>query len=347
MTILLMPTLDCNLKCFYCFGRDRFHKKMNEKLNVSRMIETLNRIYRKGEYIHLHGGEPLLADLNTLERLLSEMYRLRGKTSIQTNLTLLKDEHIELFKKYRTSVGVSIDGSPELTLLRGWKPFDSYQVQRYYNLVMENCEKLKDAGINMGFLVVLTKINAGNRKRLAKLMAWLEEVLNEFNTTARLNFMFDEGIAKKYELSEDEAERVYETLFHFNIHLCGKLYPMQDAIKRLRGYTTVCWMQGCDPFNSLTKTILPDGTLTLCDRWIPDRMFPPVKGVNIREQILRNTECRGCRYFNVCHGGCPREGINGDWRHKTRFCRAYYKLFLLAEKLLRMAGIEPCLGSRK
>src|SRR5690606_30332188 len=45
--------------------------------------------------------------------------------------------------------------------------------------------------------------------------------------------------------------------------------------------------------------------------------------------------CKGCRYWRNCFGGCPAEGIGGDWRNRTRFCKAYYGLFDEAEKALK------------
>ncbi|MHC1624226.1 MAG: hypothetical protein ACXQTR_06540, partial [Candidatus Methanospirareceae archaeon] len=35
------------------------------------------------------------------------------------------------------------------------------------------------------------------------------------------------------------------------------------------------------------------------------------------------------------YGGCPAEGIDGDWRNKTRFCKAIYDLYSEIERDIR------------
>jgi len=57
----------------------------------------------------LHGGEPLTLLKKDIEAILAKMYDLRGRSSVQTNGTLIDDDHIKMFKKYKTFVGISWD----------------------------------------------------------------------------------------------------------------------------------------------------------------------------------------------------------------------------------------------
>ena len=51
--------------------------------------------------------------------------------------------------------------------------------------------------------------------------------------------------------------------------------------------------------------------------------------------MLEQTECKGCRYFVACTGGCPSEGMNGDFRSKSSHCESYYAMFRCIENILR------------
>ena len=96
----------------------------------------------------------------------------------------------------------------------------------------------------------------------------------------------------------------------------------------------------CDPFNTHTLSILPDGTIGSCDRTFGRGMFPRSLNSNPcgRYEALRQTECSGCPRWNICGAGCPEEGIGGDWRRKTRWCETTKKIYSYIEGQLVKAG---------
>ena len=63
-----------------------------------------------GNSICAHGGEPLILPKQELEKILKFAFDKTGQSSIQTNGTLIDDDHILMFKRYKTGVGISIDG---------------------------------------------------------------------------------------------------------------------------------------------------------------------------------------------------------------------------------------------
>jgi radical SAM protein with 4Fe4S-binding SPASM domain len=60
-----------------------------------------------------------------------------------------------------------------------------------------------------------------------------------------------------------------------------------------------------------------------------------------RNRVLFEGECRGCRFWNICHGGCPLHSWyeTGSFMHKSFLCGAK-KDFI--EKY-----VEPILGGRE
>jgi len=75
-------------------------------------------IKAEGGPFALFGGEPLLVPEHDLESLWSWGLEQFGYNTVQTNGTLINDEHIRMFKAYKVSVGISIDGPGELNDLR-------------------------------------------------------------------------------------------------------------------------------------------------------------------------------------------------------------------------------------
>ena len=116
----------CNIQCRYCY-EDPMRDAGNLGVRYSRSdLESLKRSIarhsRGDEPFLLFGGEPLLLPKRVLEELLEWGPKRSGRNSIQTNGVLIDDEHIELFKRYRINVGVSIDVPGELNDALGPHP---------------------------------------------------------------------------------------------------------------------------------------------------------------------------------------------------------------------------------
>ena len=165
---------DCNLRCKYCFaaGEDRERKLMS--LDVAyEFIETVLHSCRSKEIrIVIHGGEPLLQSAHWLRNVLAYSYRL-GRLlekniyfEMQSNLTLLDDEALEVINDYKVGVGTSLDGIPSKNDLSRGKGED----------VMKGIKRLQNIGRFGGLICVVGKENCNN----------IPEVLDYFNNNGIL-----------------------------------------------------------------------------------------------------------------------------------------------------------------
>ncbi|QUI72446.1 radical SAM protein [Pseudoalteromonas sp. M8] len=125
--LVLKVTERCNIACKYCyyfFGGDESPLSRKPIFSSAKMHELVSFLERSIEFglkrvrVVLHGGEPLLIKKEYLNGLLATMTdALSGKIelsfTIQTNATLIDDEWIDIFVKYKVFVGVSIDGPEE------------------------------------------------------------------------------------------------------------------------------------------------------------------------------------------------------------------------------------------
>jgi uncharacterized protein len=115
----------CNLACDHCYVYELRDTSWRSKPRVLseetadrlavRIAEHARRHGLESVRIVLHGGEPLLAGRSRMEHLLSAVTEeLRGiaecDITLQSNGTLLNPIWLELFHRYRVSVGVSLDG---------------------------------------------------------------------------------------------------------------------------------------------------------------------------------------------------------------------------------------------
>ena len=117
MTIEIRPLgVKCNIQCQYCY-----QDPQRDAGNVLHRYD-LEGIKRSIEYyghkFTLFGGEPLLVPEKDLEDLFSFGLEKFGQNGIQTNGSLINDNHIRLFRAYKVHVGMSIDGPGELNDVR-------------------------------------------------------------------------------------------------------------------------------------------------------------------------------------------------------------------------------------
>lgn len=114
IAVTICPTLSCNLRCPYCFEKNKKQGFMDEK-TCDAVIDFINsHTYAKTLSLNWYGGEPLLCT-NTIRYFLTKLSDIKDIKLVShgmvTNATLLKDENLELFKEYPlNSIQVTFDG---------------------------------------------------------------------------------------------------------------------------------------------------------------------------------------------------------------------------------------------
>jgi uncharacterized protein len=112
----LMVTTKCNMQCSYCIARNLPKLDMTKEIGI-KAIEYFIYLAEGAKVLDFifTGGEPLL-DFDTLEYLIEYAVTktndqgMGATISIKTNGTLIQNQHLGLFKKYKCTLFVSIDG---------------------------------------------------------------------------------------------------------------------------------------------------------------------------------------------------------------------------------------------
>lgn len=122
--IILQVTQNCNLRCEYCAYsggyKNRLHsdKRMSESIAIDAIDFLINHSKDSDSVsIGFYGGEPLL-EFETIKKCIEyAVEHIEGKClyfNITTNGTLLKDEIVDFFVKYKVLVTISLDGPEKI-----------------------------------------------------------------------------------------------------------------------------------------------------------------------------------------------------------------------------------------
>jgi uncharacterized protein len=298
--------------------------------NLDKMLASLNTNFT------IFGGEPLLTPIDELEALFKLGFEKFGWSGIQTNGTLMSDKHIALFKKYNVFVGISHDGTGDLS---------SPRVESTYHIDMM-LKTLIHNHITPSIITTLHKENAVGAK-LVKLCSWFKELASLGIQDVNLHPLEDDNNTNLVLTSKELLaaliiiRKVEGIRFSIFDHITDLL---QGDDKKAD-----CVWQGCDPYTTpAVQGVDRDGTLSNCGRTNKDGVAFRKAEVSSNERLLAlfNTPqefggCKDCRFFSMCKGYCPGTAIDGDWRNRTTHCETIKGLFEIEEEKLIARGVTP------
>ena len=268
----------CNLGCTYCYeepDREEQGNHIRKEYDLDDIEERLDQFKQKyNETPGLHGGEPLLIPIDDLRRMFEMIdERWDGNPHIQTNGTLIEEEHIQLFKEFSVEVGISCDGPDELNELRKARgEMDGEKVDITNAMTERTLDAVKtcgEHGIPVGIITVLTKANAGTEERLEKLLDWMDE-LNQSGVTGHFNPAIPyEDVQTENSLSPERLKEVFlrtwEWMKEEQYHYWNPMRQYQDNL--LGNSLRDCVNNRCDVHNAgAAKIIKGNGETTGCGK---------------------------------------------------------------------------------
>mgnify|MGYP002622837578 CR=1 FL=1 len=305
-----------------------------------------------------HGGEPLLRDLSFYRRAMELQRRYANghiiDNCIQTNGTLLTDEHCRFFHDNGWLVGISIDGPQELhdacRKNRAGKPS--------FNDVMRGIKLLQKHHVEWNAMAVVNAINADypqefyrffrnigcryiqfapivertvplteNSSRLAHIMDDIDAPLTPLSVTPRqwgdfLCSLFDEWV------KEDVGE-VYVQMFEATLaNWCG-VTPGVCTMGKACGHVVVMEYNGdiysCDHF------VFPEYRIgNLSEQTFLEMMYGERHSRFARLKQQLPGQCRKCEYLFACNGECPKNRFltTADGEYGLNYlCEGYRRYF--------------------
>lgn len=363
MTIIIKPTYACNFRCKYCYLSNGT-KEHTDKFDIEfakRIVLQIKEVFGKYQKVSIiwHGGEPLLWGKKNYREILAFMqHELDGydvHQSMQTNLSLVDEEYLDVLKKYNVRLGFSLDGTKEI--------HDSQRVGvgdvPTFDSIMQKVALCREYGMNPGCIVVNSRKHIGHIPDLYQFM-------KKHELNFKFNPLFISGEAEKnrdeYGITPMEYAKMSIELFDLWFDdPDGKIKEsnfIEIASNIATGACTGCAFS-CNCQDNFFA-IAPTGDVMPCGRFCDDdlmqysygnlhqetlsEILPRIKQSEIykRSEHIMQGSCKNCKWLNICHGGCLHDGFlkSGDFRSKTFLCSAYKKIFAHIEKRLQEANIQ-------
>ncbi len=352
MSIELVPSVQCNLSCPYCYQNPMRDAGNFGDSSLTYDMEAMKAgLTKEGGNFTLFGGEALLMPIEDMEELFAFGLEKFGSNGVQSNGSLITAAHIELFKKYKVGVGISADGPGDMNNSR-WA--GSLEKTRAATVkTMDNIEALVEAGRTPSIIITLHRGNAlpENREALKEWFQWMDD-LGIYSARLHILEIDHESVASEMALTQKENIEVFLDLANFETGLKQLRFEIFKDIRSLLtgdDSRTVCVWNACDPkTTAAVRGVDGQGHGSNCGRTNKDgvAMLKTDEKNYERQVALYHTPqehngCQGCRFFVMCKGECPGTAVDGDWRNRTRDCEAWMAMFTHHEKLLMDQGVLP------
>lgn len=293
-----------------------------------------------------HGGEPLLWGIENYREVFSfmkkELHGIEYKNAIQTNLSLIDEDYIDLFLQYNVRIGCSLDGTQEIN--------DTLRVtingNGTFSTIMDKIALCRSRGLDVGCIIV------GNKKHIGHIHE-LFQFLSENKLNFKFNPLFKAGEAtydfENLGITPDEYAamciELFDLWFYDNKHHIKESNFEEIATNLISHKPSYCMFgKNCqDSFFAIAPTgdVMPCGRF--CDTDLLQFSYGNLHSEELtdvlarikysdaymRSEYIERSDCKTCRYFDICHGGCLHDGflISGDFKSKTFLCSAYKKIF--------------------
>lgn len=341
--------VNCNIKCQYCYQNpQRDAGNTADKYDLEKMKSSVEK---SGTDFTLFGGEALLVPESDLEALWSWGFKKYGKNGVQTNGTLINENHIRMFKEYNVNVGISVDGPDSLNDVRWNGTLDRTRTATLKT--HEAIKRLCDEGIPPGVIITLHRANA-TKDKLPIMHDWIRHLDAIGVESARLHILESENdaIRDKYALTIEENIEAFRGFSELESELVNlRLDVFEDMRRLLLGQDkgTTCVWNACDPYTTkAVQGIEGNGETSNCGRTNKDGIgFTKANVEGFERYIaLYHTSmdyngCKDCRFFLMCKGQCPGTAVDGDWRNRTEHCEVWMKLYEVLEQQQLEEGNMP------
>jgi uncharacterized protein len=331
---MIIPTLNCQSNCKYCWGSENTNEIMDISL-IDNIIDWINNFNNETIHFTFHGGEPLIPGYDFYKEALQKLQKntkLDG-FSIQSNIWLLDEELIDLFKKYNVNVSTSIDGPKEIN--------DNQRGDSYFDKTMNSYNLAKEKGLNINFVSTIT---SESKKESDEIYEFFKNNNMNLKIHGALPSLRGDNAdpwtldANEYgDLLVEWLDKYLYDLDKFSIvdldHIC-------KSTLRRRG--TLCTFADCI---GTTLAIGHDGSIYPCYRFVgmDEYILGNVKNKPKKEDIEQSPawdklqefreyvedNCNSCKFMKYCKGGCPYNAIVANKTPKAvdPQCESYKKIF--------------------
>ena len=355
-SLILLPTLECNADCEYCFENKSDHRLSPDQFAVilekvvdyleSENIGTLSIYWQGGEVMTL--PPEWFEHANDLIRRCVEGTGKRVVNYLQSNMIGYTHRWNRVIAEmFGNSVGTSMDFPNLHRRLAGSGP------REYERIWISKVNEAREAGIQVGFIAIPNQgtLEMGAERFYSRIVDELG--IGEF----QINTPFPGGPSNRV---KDGYPLDSERLAGFLLDLAAvwmdrgyvggvRVGPLDSLMNYFfHGHKDIpcIWRDNC--VNEFV-CIDPLGHVSQCDCWAasyPEFRFGNIfDGATLSDSLrasearsrllerpgvlIQQEDCIDCDYLGICHGGCPVRAytVHGDIRAKDPYCALYRRLF--------------------
>lgn len=335
-SMIIIPTLSCNFRCWYCYENHE-HKKMMDEVDIKKIIELTKKIIHSNKRIEVFdlqffGGEPMLGFNKVIKPILVSIKSILDENKIKmtvgltTNGYLFNKEKIIFLRKHNLeNLQITLDGNKK----RHNNVRYSYRGENTFDIIINN---IKLAISNE--VIVTVRLNISEETNLN-----VNEFLDPFrciNYENRKKLFFSiQKVWQAPEYLEDKIIHIVEEIRN-NGFMCASYYSSPSSI------WNTCYS---DKQNQIT--INPEGKIYKCTARDFDKQ--DIEGVlkengdvewekryykRMLVSPLDNKECQECSIFPICIGGCSQKRIESSNNAKCILSKTSEDKIIYAKKVL-------------
>lgn len=322
--LTLLPSLDCNLRCWYCFEKhiQGSHLTPESSQAILKYVKNLFDINPELSYlnIELFGGEPLLYFKEELYPLLSQIKQFVKAQQKQvsfffvTNGVCITPDTLPLFDDLNATFQISIDGYKDRhdqikCIPKTKEGTYNHMIETIYAIT----EKLKNTYINL-------RINYDDET-----MPYMKDLIKDLLNVNRrkigihLERVWQTGNFLNYDNEELKSAINLWMLNGFKVSYMNMSRKSYSCKASLRNQSVISYdgaVYKCSGRDFTAEhqdgTLTPDGNI----QWIQSKL-------DQRLYIITydNNMCRKCRFLPLCWGPCCQKQMESTPDGFSRFCQ--------------------------
>ena len=335
----IILTNRCNLKCIYCGRNENPNDScIDDEISNDKWLKIFADAKTVGlKKVNMTGGEIFCR--NDCVELIEKTIKMGLDVSIETNGTIISEAQIKYLSKHRKhlSISISLDGIKEETN-------DKTRGEGTYKKIFKNIKIVKDSGIPLRIITVLSKDNYAEIPELATTIH--EELGLGFRLLPNI-IEYGKGLTAndEYGISYPKIKELMDNFYYDFLRRHSKdtnvTIELNTAIIPIDIYKhSFC------PWGKAMLGVSYSGNIALChvaaedDRFI----FDNLKNSKISDVWKNNQKllkfkcinpddlkgvCGNCLARNLCRGGCRFYALtkyNGDFYAPDPDCQNVYDI---------------------
>jgi uncharacterized protein len=328
-TLMIYPTQDCNLKCWYCYENHVPKSAMNQEIQ-ERVVKHINSKIDNDEIDSLHviffGGEPLMyfnKIAYPLSMALKKTMTIRNKSFSAffiTNGTLITENVIEQMKDIMPFFQITIDGYRDkhdqvrIGKLNNMPTYD--RIIKAVHYITENLE----SPIENTSRIVNLRINYDNET-----LKHIEDIVKDIQDINRdkISIHFERVWQTKKDADDEQRKLLIDAMKlctyngfvvdHGLFRQRSVSCPSETSLFAIINYNGLVYR--CNGRNLTEDTnegyLNYDGEIT----WNHDKIAR-----RLGNTTFENPMCIECKMLPFCMGPCSQKNIENDWKNLDEVC---------------------------